>query len=37
MRAIAEKCQMNIEDLYKLIVWPLSANKQDIEVFHQFK
>lgn len=23
MRAIAEKCSINIQDLYKTIVWPL--------------
>lgn len=27
MRAIAEKCSINIMELYKTIVWPLQENK----------
>ena len=35
MRAVAEKCVINIEDLYKTIAWPLY--KTHPHPFHAFK
>ncbi|CAD8104703.1 unnamed protein product [Paramecium sonneborni] len=37
MRAIAEKCNLNIQELYKTIVWPLQENKLNVSVLQIFK
>lgn len=36
MRSIAEKCKVNIEELYKNIVWPI-YEKHSGEVLHVLK
>lgn len=37
LRAIAEKCNINILELYQTIVWPLQENKNNIPVLTIFK